>query len=406
MNAKPEIKNSMRHSGLPLVVLIVLAFAASPHFSCITPARAESLEEINKSLAASKAEQAEIEKKAKSIERELNETRERLVETAQAVQGSEKTLHDLDRKIAALEKDEAQIRENLESGRADTARLLLALERLRRMPPEAMIVRPETPLKTAQSVLLMRKILPALDARAQELRDNLQKLESISSALKNEKEKALLESEKLKKQMTELDALAAQRKTLYEETDRDLKAQGEKVRKISAQAKNLADLVRRLEEEQRRKAAEEEKSRQASAFPKRQPAKEKMPGAGHPKLPVSGAVITRFGEPDDLGAPSQGIRMEGRAGSLVTAPMGGIVRFAGNFKNYGNMVILEHEKGWHSLVAGLEKIDTVVGRNVSAGEPLGALRQSPSSGGNPVLYYELRHNGKVVNPSEKFAGLI
>lgn len=398
----------MRPPGPILPMLTVMALLAGPVLLASLPARAGNLEEVNKSLAAGKAEQAALEKKAKAAERELEETRKNIVETAGAVRRSEKTLHDLDLRLAALEKDETQIRGKLESGRAETARLLLALERLRRMPPEAMIARPETPLKTAQSALLMREILPVLSARAQALREDLKKLETVGAELKTGREKALEEAERLKREKSALDALAEQRKTLHAETHKDLKAQTEKVRQISAQAKSLADLVRRLEEDRRRQEAEEQKAQArlaAQSAGVRARKAEKMPKAGAASLPVSGSVITHFSEPDDFGAPSQGVRIESRAGALVTAPMGGVVRFAGDFKNYGNMVILEHEKGWHSLVAGLEKIDTVVGQSVSAGEPLGALRRSSPSGGGPVLYYELRHNGKAVNPSDKFAGL-
>jgi len=84
--------------------------------------------------------------------------------------------------------------------------------------------------------------------------------------------------------------------------------------------------------------------------------------------------------------------------------MGGIVRFAGYFKNYGNMLIIEHKNGYHSLIAGLEKIDTVVDQSVSAGEPLGNLYRT-DNGKPPTLYFELRHKGKAINPARKFTEL-
>ena len=115
-------------------------------------------------------------------------------------------------------------------------------------------------------------------------------------------------------------------------------------------------------------------------------------------------IKTRYNEEDDFGAKSKGVSIEGYGGALIVAPMGGVIRFAGYFKNYGNMLIIEHKNGYHSLVAGLENIDTVVGQAVNAGEPLGVLHKS-SSGQKPVLYYELRQNGKPVNPTKKFGDL-
>jgi septal ring factor EnvC (AmiA/AmiB activator) len=80
------------------------------------------------------------------------------------------------------------------------------------------------------------------------------------------------------------------------------------------------------------------------------------------------------------------------------------VRYTGPFKNYGQLVIIEHQKGYHSLVAGLDRIDTVVGQSVSAGEPVGILGPAPD-GGKPSVYYELRHKGQPVNPARFFAEL-
>jgi septal ring factor EnvC (AmiA/AmiB activator) len=124
---------------------------------------------------------------------------------------------------------------------------------------------------------------------------------------------------------------------------------------------------------------------------------------GDIQMPISGIIRTGYGASDYLGSASQGIKIEGRAGGLVVAPMNGVVRYKGSFKNYGNMIIIEHAKNYHSLVAGLAKIDTVVGQSVMAGEPVGAL--GAARGARPALYYELRQNGKPVNPARIFADL-
>ena len=100
-----------------------------------------------------------------------------------------------------------------------------------------------------------------------------------------------------------------------------------------------------------------------------------------------------------------GVVIESRPRSTVVAPMSGKILYANKFKNYGKLIIIEHKDGYHSLVAGLGKIDTVVGQVVIAGEPLGTLSVTSTQGGRPTLYYELRKNGKSVNPSKKLIGL-
>lgn len=363
---------------LMVFTLPVSALAEAPSFS----------DKLKNEQAVKASKEVEL----KTLEKELASTSDKLVDTAKAVQGSEKKLQSLDRRIADLEKEQQELRDKLEGGRGSLSRLVLALERLRRMPPEAMIVKPDTPLKTAQSAMLLRDILPALQKQADELKADLDRLAFVSKDIYKQRDEAASENKTLVKEQKTLNSLMSERKKLYADTHEDIEEQSRKIAHISAQSRTLTELVSKLK-------PSKPAPKKASAAVNLKP-----PKAGSPRLPVSGVIVTSFHDTDNFGAPSQGIHIEGREGALVVAPMGGIVRFAGSFKNYGNMIILEHEKGWHSLIAGLEKIDTVVGQSLKVGEPLGTLGKS-SSGTTPRLYYELRQNGKAVNPAKKFADL-
>ena len=151
------------------------------------------------------------------------------------------------------------------------------------------------------------------------------------------------------------------------------------------------------------RAKEEEARRKASGATSARYMKTPVPKTGEAQLPIAGLIKVNYGNTDDIGAVSKGIKIEGRGGALVVAPMGGVVDYAGPFKGYGQIVILRHQKGYHSLIAGLDKIDTVVEQAVSAGEPIGKM--ASSGGKSPLLYYELRYKGQPVNPSKKISGL-
>lgn len=379
-----------------ITLFLLLAFLALPVSAQNAPVPPKKeIDQLDEKLKAGKASKKELEKTLKDIESTLDETKGSLVKTAKAVQKNEKELQNLDIRIAELEKKEKNLTDKLQQDRGDIARLILALERIRRLPPEAMIARPEAPLKTAQSAMLLEEILPAMNKQAEELKKTLKDLQAVSEDLQSKRAKVVNTSKKLEEQQKELNGMIKKRTALYASTQKDLKAKQKAVARISAQAKNLQDLVSKLDQQRTASAAKSKKKRIVGAS---------IPKPGEPRLPLPGIVKVGFNEPDNFGAPSQGIDIEGRAGALVVAPMGGVIRFAGYFKNYGNMVILEHKKGWHSLIAGLENIDTVVGQSVNVGEPLGVLHKS-SSGQKPVLYYELRHKGKPVNPAKKFGDL-
>jgi septal ring factor EnvC (AmiA/AmiB activator) len=113
-------------------------------------------------------------------------------------------------------------------------------------------------------------------------------------------------------------------------------------------------------------------------------------------MPARGRVITRYGQDQGAEGVSRGITIAVRKGAQVVAPYDGRVVYAGPFRRYGLILIIEHEGRYHSLLAGLDRIDTIVGQWLLAGEPVGVLG-SPRNG-NPELYLELRRTGQPINP--------
>jgi septal ring factor EnvC (AmiA/AmiB activator) len=92
-----------------------------------------------------------------------------------------------------------------------------------------------------------------------------------------------------------------------------------------------------------------------------------------------------------------GIDLEAPAGSPVRAVAPGRVVHAGWFKGYGNLVIVDHGEGYHSLVAHLAMMQTAMGEEVDAGDVLGTVGDSGSLKG-PYLYFEIREKGRPVDP--------
>ena len=117
--------------------------------------------------------------------------------------------------------------------------------------------------------------------------------------------------------------------------------------------------------------------------------------AGAPRpyiLPVAGRTVTGFGAPLD-GSLSRGVTLAPRAGAQVIAPGAGRVAFAGPFRGFGQIVIIEHKGGWTSLVTGLSRLGVEVGDAVVGGSPLGL-----AGSGRPTVTLELRRDGEPVNP--------
>lgn len=358
--------------------------------------KAKSLESMKDAIQEEKKRKLFLKEKAKEIENTLLNTKAELVAVASEINQNQIAQTKTEDRIKNLEIEKIGLEQNLHKDRAFIGDLIIALKNLKQTPPQALLVNPQKPIKTAQTALLLREILPAINHHAKNLEKNLQTLNDLSSKLLTEHKTLKKQGAELKDKRILLSKLIEKRQTIFDTTNADIKQREQAIIKISHKAKNLEQLVEKLRLEEKKREAE-----RLAQVPKqtREPKIESKTSFNEKegRFPVPGTIKTGFNKKDDLGANSNGITFAGLPDALVIAPLSGKVQFTGEFKRYGNIVIIEHDNGYHSLVAGMAKISTSLGASVKSGEPIGTL---PNSALNPrpTLYYELRKNGKPVNP--------
>ena len=357
------------------------------------------VKELESEIKTREQREKELKSELKQIKSGLEKKRKEIISLARQIKNNEQKLIQLEQRIDIKHQEQTEIEERLKEDRGAISDLVLAMERMRRIPPEALLARPGAPMETAQSAMLLESILPRIHHRAEGLKADMDVLASILNDLKKDRADVISTSKQLEISHKKLSKLLSDREGLYQKTSKDVAKEQAELKRISKQASNLRDLVARIEKKQRE---EDARRAQSSSSPRYKTTP--IPKAGAAQLPISGLIRVGYGKSDDIGAVSQGLKIESRKNSLVVAPMGGVVDYTGAFKGYGQIIILKHQKGYHSLIAGLEKIDTVVGRAVSAGEPIGKMGNK-TDGQAPVLYYELRYKGNPVNPSKKISGL-
>lgn len=119
-------------------------------------------------------------------------------------------------------------------------------------------------------------------------------------------------------------------------------------------------------------------------------------------LPAQGRRVLAFGERTQYGAASKGTVIETRQGAQITSPCDGWVVYAGEFRSYGQLLIINAGDGYHVLLAGMSQIDVAPGQFVLASEPVGtmssAARGQGAAIGSPVLYVEFRKDGRPIDP--------
>ncbi len=109
-------------------------------------------------------------------------------------------------------------------------------------------------------------------------------------------------------------------------------------------------------------------------------------------LPARGVVETGFNELNNTGYRERGIRMTLPSSSRVIAPAAGKVSFAGRYRSYGQIIIIEHGQGWNTLITNLDAVQVSKGQSVAQGIVLGTTGDTESEIG-----VELRKNGRVMD---------
>ena len=113
------------------------------------------------------------------------------------------------------------------------------------------------------------------------------------------------------------------------------------------------------------------------------------------RVPVTGKLVTGFGEVSpDAGVTSRGLTWAVPGGADIAAPAAGKIAFAGPFRDYGKIVVIDHGGGWSTVLIGLGTLSVATGQRVGQGALLGAAPQ----GDDRQVTAELRRKGRPIDP--------
>lgn len=416
------------------------------------------LKEVEQALEASESRSQSLGRKADELQQEIVALQNKSIEAAEKTQNLESQLTRIETMLQDLEvKHEAKAAE-LKAQRGKLYHTLAALQRIAIQPTEAVLVSRGTPVERLRSALLLRAAVPAIEEQAAWIRGDLEELSSLRLAIEQQHFELSATAKALAEERRLLGELIGRKKDLYAQTLGERESAESTAQRLAAEAENLRELITRLEEQSRLRATQEARARvaeharlqaellaqrtqQGSQLDGAAPGQEGYeetrslatgldtgeetaqsegpalaalspgtlkrpdnvrpfpPGDAIPLLimPVRGQLVLAFGR-QETGADSvsKGISIATRTQAQVVAPYDGQIVYAGAFRGYGQILIIEHGGRYHTLLAGLERIDAVVGQWILAGEPIGIMgspRERP-----PELYLELRHAGQPVNP--------
>ena len=402
-------------AALVACVLLSAPAPAQPTRDQVRAAEQARREELATQREASRraaAARAEAQKLSAQQERTLAQLREAEGATATAAA-----------RIEAIELRRRDTAARLAVRVADFTPLLPVLERLAMFPSETMLAVPVPPEQAVRGALVLGGIVRTLEREARALRAEQAALAVLQAELDAElpqlaearaaQEKAAaalddaLRTARAEGRAAEDEAAEAARRAAAEAA----RAEGLKsaIAQLEAEHRAAEARARREAEEATRRrqtaAAEAARQRQAALSVPAGPGIAESPAGAGLAAPVSGTLVRGFGESTDSG-PSTGLAYHAAPGARVVSPCGGRVVFAGPFRSFGRLMIVDCGGGYHFVLAGFERIDLGVGQRVAAGAPVGVMPgwDPRAASGRPSLYVELRRAGQAVNPAPFLRG--
>jgi len=416
-------------AGMTLLSAAAQVAATAPQ---TTAPSSDAIKQREQELEATRAQQkdaAEAQAKLKADIAALGQDRsklnQQLIDIAAQVRGVETRIADAEVRLRPLDSREQQIRGSLDSRRSEIVEVLAALQRAGRRTPPALLVRPEDALQSLRTAMLLGAVVPELRARAEKLTGDLTELVTLRKTIAAERDQLATDRDNLREDQIRLAALVDERQRKQSAIEKDMEAEGGRAIALSKQVDSLQGLIAKMEQDLKSaaKAAATANLQGAPATPNGKPnlGALKDPARLSPAiafasakglfaLPVNGVKIRDFGGSDGAGGVEKGISLATRAGAQVTTPCDGWVVYAGPFRSYGQLLILNAGGGYHVLIAGMERISVNIGQFVLTGEPvatMGTTSQVASilatTASRPVLYVEFRKDGTPIDPGPWWA---
>jgi septal ring factor EnvC (AmiA/AmiB activator) len=359
-----------------------LALLAALVVGGAVPAEAKTdgkLQKVEERLAEKKQEQEKLDAAAEAASQNLEQLRQRMISSVKTLQEKEAEQEMLEEKLDALTQEILEKSKNADHEQNQLSLMMSALLEITSRPPESLFLQERLRSDHIHRSLLLKAILPRLKEKAEGAAHDLAVLYELRTKLAGHQRLVAAARANLQKQQKDLDQMIAIRQGFLKHTEEQKAEIARHLAKLADEARDLRHLMEKVS------APRAPKQKQAASQ-----------SLGGMKWPVAGAVKRSFGDKDADGVVSEGLSLAAPSGAPVVAPLGGKVVFAGPFRGYGLIMILQHDGGYHTFLSGFGRIDAELGQLVDAGEPLGVL--PVKSGAKPELYFEWRQGDRPVNP--------
>lgn len=314
------------------------------------------------------------------------------------IQAAEAQSAEIQSRIAILQALERQQRARLSAQQRPVANLMAALQLLTRRPPISLFAQPGATRDMVHTRAMIEAVLPQIRRRTAAVRQELARSRAIAAAQARAREALAASTQRLAQRRQDLARSEAQQRVRAADLASGAGLEGDRARALGAQAGDMRELLGQIEQSASRRdrlaALAGPVPRPGTVGAGGMPVATAARAAGPPpyRLPVIGDVVRGLGDVDATGTRARGVTIAAAGGAQVVAPAAGRIVYAGNFRSFGRIVIIDHGGGWTSLITNMIAVSGTVGETVAQGAPIG--RAGP---GRPRITVELRRAGQPVD---------
>ncbi|MGB4468106.1 MAG: peptidoglycan DD-metalloendopeptidase family protein [Azovibrio sp.] len=357
------------------------------------------IESLRKELSASEESRADAADQLKQIEREISQGERKLLNLKRDQTRLQNTLADMARQSRELESTLAQQQGQLEK--------LLYRQYLQGSPDALqLLLNGDDPNQLARDLYYLSTIAHSRTELLSDVRSTLKKQKTLAAEARSRAAELAEVEAAQKTQQAELLQQRAERQTILNQIASKVKAQKKEIGNLQRDEKRLSNLVDRLTRLLAERARRPAPPPRPAPGGKAPPENRHLPTAsrgdfarlqGQLRLPARGQVVGRFGAPREGGSTWKGLFIRAGEGSEVKAVANGQVVYAEWMRGFGNLMIIDHGDGYLTVYGNNDSLLKQVGDRVQGGETVSTVG---NSGGNQNsgLYFELRHQGKALDP--------
>lgn len=405
MTPRPILAAAAGLAALGALAPGVPAGLAQSSVLLIEPAKAQDeLERATRESKAAAARAARLAGAADQASEAATRTAGQAAALAAQIQQTEADIEIARARFSLAQASRAAISARLAQKQEPMARLAAALQTAARRPLALSALQPGSLKDVVHVRAVLGSAVPVLRQRTAALRSELSAGRSAEQVAARSLQALRGGEVELRTRRNELAALETTQRLAFRAARGNAVREEERALALAEQARDLDGLVGQLDQQAslRRELAALpgpvlRPADLASSAPLPEPSAPLAAPTQGPaprlQLPVAGRTLAGFGTARASGQRNTGITLAPVAGAQVVAPAKGRVAFAGAYRGFGQIVIIEHDGGWTSLVTGLARVDIAVGQSLIAGSPIGVAGKRD----DPVTI-ELRRAGMPVNP--------